>query len=109
MSIFLLASAVAIATAACSIAAASTDGPPALQAVLSDAAKRTGTHARDLKIVRTEQKNWPNGGLGCPRPGEMYTQIITPGWLIEIRSGERVLEYHTDGKERFVLCSPESR
>jgi hypothetical protein len=109
VSIFLLAFAVAIATAACSVAAASSDGPPALQAVLSDAAKRTGTDARGLRIIRTEPKDWPNSGLSCPRPGEMYAQIITPGWLIEVRSGERLLEYHTDAKDRFVLCAPQSR
>jgi hypothetical protein len=105
----LLACAVAIATSACCIAAASADGPPALQTVLSDAAKRTGADARDVQIIRTERKEWPNSGLGCPRPGEMYAQIITPGWLIEVRSGDRVLEYHTDARDRFVLCSPESR
>jgi hypothetical protein len=109
VSIFLLASAVAIATAGCSIAAASADGPPALQAVLSDAAKRTGTDARSLQVIRTEPKDWPNSGLGCPRPGEMYAQVITPGWLIEVRSGQRILEYHTDARDRFVLCNPDSR
>jgi hypothetical protein len=81
-------------------------GPPALEAVLADAAKRTGTDARNVQVVKTEPKDWPNTGLGCPRPGEMHAQVITPGWLIEVRSGERVLEYHTDTRDRFVLCTP---
>ena len=42
------------------------------------------------------------------RAGEMYTQVLTPGWLIEVRSGGRVLEYHTDASDRFVLCNPGS-
>lgn len=93
------------AAAACSTVAASASGPPALQAVLSDAAKRTGTDARSLQVTRTEKKEWPDSALGCPRPGEMYAQIVTPGWLIEVRSGERILEYHTDAGHRFVLCN----
>lgn len=108
MCLSVLACAVALATSACCVAAASADGPPALQAVLSDAAKRTGTDARSVQVIRTERREWPNSGLGCPRPGEIYAQIITPGWLIEVRSGQQVLAYHTDAGQRFVLCTPQS-
>jgi hypothetical protein len=95
----------AMAATTSSLAAASAGGPPALPAVLSDAARRTGVDTRSLQIVRTEPRDWPNSGLGCPRPGEMYAQMVTPGWLIEVRSGQRTLEYHTDAADHFVLCT----
>ena len=63
------------------------------------------TGARKVQVIRTEKREWPDSALGCPRPGEMYAQMLTPGWLIEVRSGQRALEYHTDASDRFVLCT----
>ena len=103
---FSVACGVVLTTPACSAARASASGPPALQAVVSDAAKRTSTEARNVQVIRTERREWPDSALGCPRPGEIYAQMTTPGWLIEVRSGQRGLEYHTDANDRFVLCAP---
>ena len=52
-----------------------------------------------------ERTEWSDSGLGCPRPGELYSQVMTPGWLIEVRSGGKTLEYHSDTDEKFVLCA----
>jgi hypothetical protein len=79
--------------------------PPSLQAVLADASKRPGADRRNLQVLRMERREWPDGGLGCPRPGQLYAQVVTPGWLIEVRSGGKVLEYHTDGDDNFALCA----
>ena len=51
-----------------------------------------------------ERKEWPDSGLGCPRSGELHAQVVTPGWLIEVGSGGKVFEYHTDSDDTFVLC-----
>lgn len=82
----------------------STGPPPALQAVVADAASRAGADQRTVQVVRIERREWSDTGLGCPRPGAIYAQVMTPGWLIEVQSGRRVLEYHTDSGESFVLC-----
>jgi hypothetical protein len=34
----------------------------------------------------------------------MYSQIVTPGFLIVISGGDKVLEYHSDARGRIVLC-----
>jgi hypothetical protein len=52
-----------------------------------------------------EPAEWPDGGLGCPQPGGFYAQVITPGWLIEVRAGGKTLEYHTDSGDHVVLCA----
>jgi hypothetical protein len=52
-----------------------------------------------------EPAEWPDSGLGCPQPGQLYLQVITPGWLIEVQGGGKIFEYHTDGDDRFVLCA----
>jgi hypothetical protein len=82
-----------------------TGSPPALQAVLADVSRRPAADARDVQVLRIERKEWPDTGLGCPRPGQIYSQVMTPGWLIELRSGQKIFEYHTDSGENFVLCA----
>jgi hypothetical protein len=79
--------------------------PPALQAVLADAATRSGVDRGNLQVPRMEPAEWPDSGLGCPQPGQLYLQVITPGWLIEVQGGGKIFEYHTDGDDRFVLCA----
>lgn len=79
--------------------------PPALQAVVADAATRAGADARNVQVLRTERTEWSDSGLGCPRPGAVYAQVMTPGWLIEVRSGQKTFEYHTDSADSFVLCA----
>jgi hypothetical protein len=78
---------------------------PALQAVLADAATRSGVDRGNLQVPRMEPAEWPDSGLGCPQPGQLYLQVITPGWLIEVQGGGKIFEYHTDGDDRFVLCA----
>ena len=56
-----------------------------------------------------EPAEWPDSGLGCPQPGQLYLQMITPGWLIEVQGGGKIFEYHTDSDDRFVLCAERRR
>jgi hypothetical protein len=80
--------------------------PPAalLASVRADAARRAGVAEGDVRVVRSEGREWPDGGLGCPRPGEFYIQVITPGYLLLLQAGGRQYEYHTDSEQRFALC-----
>src|ERR1044071_7735897 len=50
------------------------------RAVVADAAKRFKVAASAVVLSRAEQVTWPNGALGCPEPGMMYTQALVPGF-----------------------------
>jgi hypothetical protein len=80
--------------------------PPAalLASVRADAARRAGVAEGEVRVVRSEGREWPDSSLGCPRPGEFYLQVITPGYLLLLQAGGRQYEYHTDSDERFTLC-----
>ena len=65
--------------------------PPALQAILADVATRSGIDRGNLQVRRMESAEWPDSGLGCPQPGQLYLQVITPGWLIEVQGGGKDL------------------
>ena len=45
-------------------------------------AGKLGVGANELTLVRSSAAEWSDASLGCPRPGMMYAQVITPGYEI---------------------------
>jgi len=70
----------------------------------ADLAMRENVSADEVEVVRVEAVNWPDASLGCPEPGMMYAQVITPGWRIVLRVGSREAVYHSD-QRRVILAS----
>jgi hypothetical protein len=61
-----------------------------------------------VKPVLAESVEWPDTSLGCPEPGQAYAQVITPGYRIVLRVGEREYELHADRTgRRVVTCQRE--
>jgi hypothetical protein len=77
------------------------------ESALTDAAKRTGMKKADLKVLSAEAVTWPDGSLGCPQPGMMYTQALVPGYRVRIQAGGEVLEYHASRVGQAVFCPVE--
>ena len=71
---------------------------------MQDAAPRLGLAPGSVRVDRVEARDWPDSSLGCPQPGMMYAQVITPGYLVVISGSGRSLEYHTDLRGRAVFC-----
>jgi hypothetical protein len=80
------------------------DPQVSVDAALADAAVHLGVSKADLKVEQVEMHDWGDASLGCPRPGLLYAQIVTPGYLIVLSGGGRQLEYHSDARGRVVLC-----
>ncbi|MGC8836860.1 MAG: hypothetical protein ACP5UM_00470 [Anaerolineae bacterium] len=57
-----------------------------------------------IQVLEVEAVEWPDTSLGCPEPGMMYAQVITPGYRVRLRAGEATYTLHTDGK-RAVSCT----
>lgn len=79
-----------------------------VQVALADAARRTGLGAPALKVVSAEQVTWPDGSLGCPAPGMMYSMALVPGYRIRIQAGAQQLDYHSALSGQPALC-PQGR
>lgn len=75
-------------------------------AVVSDAAQRTGVKKSDLVVESAEAVTWADGSLGCPEPGAMYTMALVPGYRIRVRAGGELLDYHAAERGQFLLCPP---
>jgi hypothetical protein len=74
------------------------------RSALADAAKRTGMKKAELKVISAEAVTWPDGSLGCPQPGMMYTQALVPGYRVRIQAGGDVLEYHASRVGQPAFC-----
>ena len=78
----------------------------AVEASLDDAARRSGLARSSLTVTAAEDVTWPDGSLGCPQPGMVYTQALVPGYRIQLRAGSQSWDYHADMRGRLVLCPP---
>jgi hypothetical protein len=76
----------------------------ALAAVRWDLAQRLKLPEAQIALVRAEAVDWPDSSLGCPQPGMMYLQVVTPGYRLVLSAGGVSAEYHTDAGGRFVVC-----
>ncbi len=77
----------------------------AIEACQNDAVRRYGAGVYSVESI--EHKKWGDTSLGCPKLGEMYAQVVTPGWLIVLSAGGRTLEYHTNANGRHVVLCEE--
>ncbi len=80
---------------------------PILDSILAEVAALSSLPADELTIERAEAVTWPDGGLGCPEPGMMYTQVLVDGYWVEIRAGDQTYDFRGSGTS-FRLCPPGS-
>jgi hypothetical protein len=78
-----------------------------IRAAVDDAARRTGRNVSALQVVSSEAVTWPDGSLGCPQPGVMYTMAPVPGYRVRIQAGDTVLSYHASQRGYLVYCPGE--
>lgn len=75
-----------------------------VQQAREDLAARLGVAEEETEVAAMEAVDWRDASLGCPEPGSVYAQVITPGYrMILAIAGERH-EYHTDRISRVVYC-----
>jgi hypothetical protein len=72
--------------------------------IVADAAQRLSVAVVDVEVVRAEAVTWPDGSLGCPEPGIVYTQALVPGYWVVVEADERQLDYRAGRRGSFLLC-----
>jgi hypothetical protein len=76
-------------------------------AAVADLAAREGIDADDIAVVADEAVTWPDGSLGCPEPGMMYTLALTPGYRVLLVARGRQFAYHgAPGRAPFFCATP---
>jgi len=57
-----------------------------------------------VKVIQSEQVVWSDGSLGCPRPGEMYTQALVDGYRVVLEQSGETYDYRVANTGYFFLC-----
>ena len=79
--------------------------PPQLLALfIDDLARRALVKPETITVVSATEQQWSDGALGCPKPGEMYTQAIVPGYRAVLQAGGEKYAYHSDQRGHFIVC-----
>jgi hypothetical protein len=74
-------------------------------AARADLASVAGVTEDRIEVIETGYVEWSDSSLGCPKAGQSYLQVITPGYLIRLRAGGKEYEYHTS-MTQVMLCRP---
>lgn len=81
---------------------------PPVAAAIADFAARERVDPASVSLRRLQRVTWPDGSLGCPKPGMMYTQALVDGYWLELAGGPQaapvLAEYHTDLAGQAVAC-----
>jgi len=78
-----------------------------LDDIIADLAERLEISVKEISIIQARAVEWNDGSLGCPQPGLMYIQVITPGFRVVLLAKDQMFDYHTDTKAQFILCNPD--
>lgn len=77
------------------------------QLARADLAAERDVNADDIELIDVEAVQWSDTSLGCPQPGMMYAQVITPGYRMTLEVDGQEYVFHTDGGRRVVHCDEE--
>jgi hypothetical protein len=76
----------------------------AIEKLRAELAGQQSVNVAEVTVVSAQRVMWPNGALGCAKPGEMYTQAIVPGYRVELEVAGKRFAYHASEKGYFKLC-----
>lgn len=74
--------------------------------VVADAARLASVPVELVTVQSAEFMTFPDGGLGCPVPGMLYTQVMTEGYKIVVVAGGTTYDYRGTAPGKYRLCTP---
>jgi hypothetical protein len=66
-------------------------------------AGKLGVAVEAVQLDKAEAVDWADASLGCPEPGMMYAQVITPGHKVSLKVDGKTHVVHVAGT-RAVMC-----
>jgi hypothetical protein len=72
--------------------------------VVADIAKTAGVPVEQVEVISAQSVTFPDGSLGCPSKGMLYTQVQVDGYQIVAQAGGTVYDYRGSGSS-FMRCA----
>ena len=85
--------------------------PPmsAASAAVAHLANELGITPQEVTVLTSDPVEWADASLGCPQPGMMYAQVVTPGYSFVMDAAGKQYKVHTDlTGQSVIVCQPES-
>ena len=76
----------------------------AWMAIIQDLSRRLGEQVTDPTIVSAEPMTWNDGSLGCPEPGQVYTQALVDGFRVVLEIDGAEFDYRVGSGTDVRLC-----
>lgn len=81
-----------------------------LQSVVTSAVRDLGSRVDgDVDVMLARPETFPDGSVGCPRPGQVVTQAQVEGYRILLRQGDRVWLYTAAAGQEPGLCRSDAK
>ncbi len=77
----------------------------AVAAAVEMLAREVGCEPGEIDVADVTPVTWPDSSLGCPAPGMMYLQVLTPGYRIRLRHRGQEYLVHTDRGKHALRCA----
>lgn len=78
---------------------------PEVQQAITAEAERLGVERSAVKVVLYQAVTWPDGSLGCPEPGKLYTQALVEGHRLVLSVAGNQASYHAGSGGSFRYCA----
>lgn len=65
-----------------------------LEQAIADASAHFDVDPSDIEVREVRAVTWPDGAIGCPQPGEVYTQALVEGYRILLGIDGQSISYH---------------
>jgi len=76
---------------------------PVAGAAVAYLAAELDVSPQEVTVLSFEAVQWSDASLGCPQPGMMYAQVITPGYRLLLQAKGKEYEIHTDQTGQVVV------
>lgn len=73
-------------------------------ALVADLGQRLDQPVIDPAIVTAKAMTFNDGSLGCPKPGQAYTQALVDGYQIVVEVDGARYDYRSPGGDSVRLC-----
>ncbi len=80
--------------------------PPldSVEAVRDHLAASEGVAHSEVELQLQQEVTWPNGAIGCPKPGMSYTQALVDGSRLVFTVQGTEYEFHSGQDRTYFYC-----
>ncbi|HEX6220182.1 MAG TPA: hypothetical protein VF115_03720 [Acidimicrobiia bacterium] len=79
------------------------------QVAIQALAARLDVPVEDIEVIEVRDVQWPDGALGCPEAGKMYTQAVVDGTQMLLGAEGRIYDYHAGADGEPFLCPSDEK